>query len=66
MVFIESVAEMMRTPRVLRRRPIMQVLILIFVVFNVFEVAQILRCLSSSTNEPVALRSERVYIVSMH
>lgn len=44
----------------------MQVLIFIFVVFDVFEVAQILRCHSSSTNEAVAPRSERVYIVSMH
>ncbi|KAF2631871.1 glycosyltransferase family 69 protein [Macroventuria anomochaeta] len=57
---------MMRNLRVLRRRPIKQVLILVFILFNIFEVAQILRCLSSPTNEPVTQRSERVYIASIH
>jgi hypothetical protein len=59
-------AAMMRNPRVLRRRLIKQVIILVFILFNIFEVAQILRCLSSPTNEPVAQRSERVYIASIH
>lgn len=57
---------MMRNLRVLRRRPIKQVFILAFILFNIFEIAQILRCLSSPMNEPVAQRSERVYIASIH
>lgn len=61
-----SMAAMMRNLRALRRSPIKQVFILAFILFNIFEVAQILRCLSSPTNEPVAQRSERVYIASIH
>jgi hypothetical protein len=51
---------------VLRRRPIKRVLILVFILFNIFEVSQILRCISSPTDEPVAQRPERVYIASIH
>ncbi|KAF2626181.1 glycosyltransferase family 69 protein [Macroventuria anomochaeta] len=56
----------MRIPRALRRRSTKQVLILVFILFNIFEVAQILRCVSRPTDEPVAQRSERVYIASIH
>jgi hypothetical protein len=59
-------AVMMCSPRILRRRLTKQVLILVIILFNIFEVAQILHCLSSPTNEPLAQRSERVYIASIH
>ena len=52
--------------RTLRRRSTKQVLVLILVLFIILEVTQILRCLSSQTNEPVAQRPERVYIASIH
>lgn len=45
---------------------IKQVLILVFVLFSIIDVAQILRSLSSPTNEPIARRPERVYIASIH
>jgi hypothetical protein len=57
---------MIYNSRVLRRRPIKRVLILVFILFNIFEVSQILRCISSPTDEPVAQRPERVYIASIH
>jgi hypothetical protein len=56
---------LMRIPRVLRHRALERVLI-VFVIVSIFEVAQVLRCLASATNEPVAQRSERVYIASIH
>ena len=56
----------MRIPRALRRRTIKQVLVLVFVLFSIFEVTQFQRYLSSHTIEPVAQRSERVYIASIH
>ncbi|EMD58651.1 hypothetical protein GGP41_006101 [Bipolaris sorokiniana] len=52
--------------RILRRRSTKQVLILAFILFNIFDIAQILRCLSSSTAEPIPRRQERVYIASLH
>jgi hypothetical protein len=56
----------MRTPRVLRRRSIQLLLVSVFIIFHIFEVAQILSCLSSSTNEPVARRVVKVYVASTH
>lgn len=55
-----------RLPRNLRRRPTRQVLILAFVLFSIFEIAQVLRCLSGPTNEPITRRPERIYIASLH
>jgi hypothetical protein len=59
-------AALMRRLQTLRRRSIKQVLILAFVLFNIFDITQILRCLSGPTTEPVARRPERVYIASLH
>lgn len=58
---------LMRHLSALRRRSIKQTLILTFVLFHIFEITQILRCLSRPLGtEPVAQRSERVYIASLH
>jgi len=56
----------MRFARMLRRRSIKQVFVLAFLLFHVFEIAQILRCLSNPTINDVAPRRERVYIASLH
>jgi hypothetical protein len=57
---------LMRYLRTLRRRSTKQVLILAFVLYNIFDITQILRCLSSSTAEPITPRQERIYITSIH
>jgi hypothetical protein len=54
-----------RTLRVLRRRPVKQSLILVFIVFHILEIAQILHYFPSLTDECVTQRSERVYIASI-
>ncbi|KAH8688674.1 cryptococcal mannosyltransferase 1-domain-containing protein [Phaeosphaeriaceae sp. PMI808] len=56
----------MRRLRALYRRSVKQVLILAFVLFNIFDITWILCCLSGPTTEPVARRPERVYIASLH
>jgi hypothetical protein len=55
-----------RTPRALRRRSVKQLLLLVFIIFHVLEVAQILRCHLSPTDDFVAQRPGRVYIASIH
>lgn len=57
---------MICTPRTLRRRPTKQLLLLVSIIFHIFEVAQILCCHLSPTDEFVTQRSERVYIASIH
>ncbi|KAI5368423.1 hypothetical protein J4E82_010787 [Alternaria postmessia] len=57
---------MICTSRALLRRPIHRFLLLVSILFHVFEVTQILRCHSGPTSEFVAQRSERVYIASIH
>ena len=56
----------MRFARALRRCPVKQVLVLAFLLFHVFEVAQVLRCLTNPAVEAVARRPERIYIASLH
>jgi hypothetical protein len=57
---------LMRFARMLRRRSIKQVFVLAFLLFHVFEIAQILRCLTNPTIDDVAPRHERIYIASLH
>jgi hypothetical protein len=57
---------LMRFSRILRRRSIKQVFVLAVLLYHVFEIAQILRCLSNPTTDEVAPRPERVYIASLH
>jgi hypothetical protein len=60
---------LMRFARMLRRRSTKQVFVLAFLLYHVFEIAQIpqiLRCLSNPTIDHVAPRLERVYIASLH
>ncbi|PWO24881.1 adrenodoxin [Pyrenophora tritici-repentis] len=59
-------AALMRFARMLRRSSIKQVFVLAFLLFHVFEIAQILHCLSNPTIDHVAPRPERVYIASLH
>jgi hypothetical protein len=61
-----SMTTPMRLPRALRRRCTKQVLILAFVLFSIFEIAQVLRCLTGHITEPITRRTERVYIASIH
>jgi hypothetical protein len=61
-----SMPTLMRLSRILRRRITKQLLILALVIFSIYEVVQILHCLSSTTTEPVVRRPERVYIASLH
>jgi hypothetical protein len=58
----------MRAPRILRRRSIRQLLLLVCVLFTVFDVCQVLRCRAGLVAEtlPAPRRSERVYIASIH
>lgn len=56
----------MRFLRTVRRRSTKQVLVLAFVLYSIFEIAQVLRCQSGPTTETVARRPERVYIASLH
>jgi hypothetical protein len=55
-----------RLLRTLRPRSTKQVFILAFVLYSVFEIAQVLRCLSVPVTEPIIRRPERVYIASIH
>lgn len=55
-----------RIPRYLRRRSTHQALALFFVLYSTFEISQIHRCLSQPPSEPASLRSERIYIASLH
>jgi hypothetical protein len=57
---------MICNPRVLRRWPIKQLLLLVSILFQILEVAQILRCQLSPTDEFVTQRLERVLIASIH
>jgi hypothetical protein len=56
----------MRSLRTLRRRPVKQALVLAFILFSVFDITQVLHCLSRSAPESVTRRKERVYIASIH
>ncbi|RYO45305.1 hypothetical protein AA0116_g13378 [Alternaria tenuissima] len=56
---------MLRTPRALRRLPIKRLLFLVSIVFHIFEVARILGCQLSPTNDVVTHRLERVYVAGL-
>lgn len=57
---------LMRFAWAIRRRSVKQVLVLAFLLFHVLEIAQVLRCLSNTSVEAVAPRTERIYIASLH
>jgi hypothetical protein len=58
----------MRAPRTLRRRSVRQIVLLVCILFTVFDVCQVLRSRAGPVAEtrPAARRSERIYIASIH
>jgi hypothetical protein len=55
-----------RAPRFLRRRSTHRALALLFILYSIFEVLQILRCLTRPLTNPGSGQAERVYIASLH
>jgi hypothetical protein len=60
---------LMRISRILRRRSVQKLLVIAIVLYSIFDITQILRCISIARVEsttPVTRISQRVYIASIH